>query len=85
MAFGLWKRVRVVRVEAIVVFGFAILKIFIYDLSFLGTLYRIFSFLGLGLILLAVSYLYQKYKTVILKPSTSDSSGHSPSQLPVKE
>ncbi|MCK5571656.1 MAG: DUF2339 domain-containing protein [Bacteroidetes bacterium] len=85
MAFGLWKRVRVVRVEAIVVFGFAILKIFIYDLSFLGTLYRIFSFLGLGLILLAVSYLYQKYKTVILEPSTSDSSGHSPSQLPVKE
>jgi uncharacterized membrane protein len=51
---------------SIVLFGFTILKIFIYDLSFLETLYRIFSFIGLGVILLAVSYLYQKYKDVIL-------------------
>ena len=50
---------------SIVLFGLAILKIFIYDLSFLDTLYRIFSFLGLGLILLAVSYLYQRYRVVI--------------------
>jgi uncharacterized membrane protein len=51
---------------AIALFGVAILKIFIYDLSFLETLYRIFSFIGLGLILLVVSYLYQRYKDVIM-------------------
>ncbi|MEK9136448.1 MAG: DUF2339 domain-containing protein, partial [Bacteroidota bacterium] len=66
MVVGLWRRQRGIRISSIVLFGFTILKIFIYDLSFLETLYRIFSFIGLGVILLAVSYLYQKYKHVIL-------------------
>jgi uncharacterized membrane protein len=65
MVTGIWRRVRGIRVISIVLFGFTILKIFIYDLSFLETLYRIFSFIGLGLILLGVSYLYQRYKSVI--------------------
>jgi hypothetical protein len=47
-------------------FGFIILKIFIYDLSFLEGLYRSASFAGLGVILLAVSYLYQRYRAVLL-------------------
>ena len=66
MALGIWKRSRIVRIEAIVLFGVSILKIFIYDLSFLDTLYRTFSFAGLGVILLAVSYLYQRYRGIIL-------------------
>lgn len=66
MAAGLWRRMRSLRVEAMVLFGVSILKIFIYDLSFLDTLYRIFSFLALGVILLAVSYLYQRYGSIIL-------------------
>jgi len=69
MIVGLWKRERTLRFQAIILFGIAILKIFIYDLSFLETLYRIFSFLGLGVILLAVSFLYQRYRTIILEPS----------------
>lgn len=67
MVVGLWKRHRNVRLVAIGLFGITILKIFIYDLSFLETLYRIFSFMGLGVILLGVSYLYQKYKGIILE------------------
>jgi uncharacterized membrane protein len=67
MGIGLWRRVRSLRVIAIVLFGVTILKIFIYDLSFLETLYRIFSFIGLGVVLLLVSYLYQHYKDVILQ------------------
>jgi hypothetical protein len=35
-------------------------------------LYRIFSYVALGRILLAVSYLYQKYRTVILGPSPEE-------------
>jgi uncharacterized membrane protein len=66
MGLGIWKRARIVRIEAIVLFGVSILKIFIYDLSFLDTLYRVFSFVGLGVILLAVSYLYQRYRGIIL-------------------
>jgi uncharacterized membrane protein len=65
MAIGFWRSLRGIRIIAFVLFGITILKIFIYDLSSLDTLYRIFSFIGLGLILLAVSYAYQRYKDII--------------------
>ena len=65
MIAGIWRRLRGMRILAIIILGIAVLKIFIYDLSFLQTLYRIFSFIGLGLILLAASYMYQRYKAMI--------------------
>lgn len=73
MVFGLWRRERGQRFLAIGLFGLAILKIFIYDLSFLETVYRIISFVVLGVILLAVSYLYQRYRYVILGTSPDES------------
>ena len=69
MVLGFSRRDRAFRMQAIGLFGIAILKIFLYDLSFLERLYRIFSFVGLGVILLLVSYLYQRYKEIILSPS----------------
>ncbi|MDN4593409.1 DUF2339 domain-containing protein [Polycladomyces subterraneus] len=65
MVIGIIRRVQTVRMASIVLFGITILKIFILDLSFLDTLYRIFSFIGLGLILLSVSFVYQRYKDVL--------------------
>jgi uncharacterized membrane protein len=67
IGYGIWRRKLSLRIIAIAVFGIAILKIFIYDLSFLETLYRIFSFIGLGLILLSVSFLYQRFKSAIFE------------------
>lgn len=67
MGLGLWSRTRGLRVISIALFGFTILKIFIYDLSFLDTQYRVVSFLGLGVILLGVSFLYQRYKQLIVQ------------------
>jgi uncharacterized membrane protein len=69
MLTGIWRRLQGLRIIAIALFGITILKIFIYDLSFLERLYRIFSFIGLGVILLAVSYLYQRYKSAIFDPT----------------
>jgi uncharacterized membrane protein len=66
IAAGIWRRLRIVRIAAIVFFGLSIVKIFIYDLSFLDTLYRIFSFIGLGVILLIVSFLYQRFRSIII-------------------
>jgi hypothetical protein len=73
MAYGIGKRVRSLRILSIILFGIAILKIFIYDLSFLDTLYRIFSFIGLGVILLIVSYLYQRYREAIFGDGSNSS------------
>ena len=67
IGYGIWRRTLSLRIIAIIVFGVAILKIFIYDLRFLETLYRIFSFIGLGLILLSVSFLYQRFKASIFE------------------
>lgn len=67
MAYGLLRRKQDVRIVSIVLFGASILKIFLFDLSSLPTLYRIFSFIGLGVILLAASYFYQRYKSVIFE------------------
>jgi hypothetical protein len=72
MGIGIWQRIPRLRIISIVLFGATILKIFIYDLSFLETLYRIFSFVGLGLILLATSYLYQRYKAVIFETGRTE-------------
>jgi hypothetical protein len=72
MGIGIWRRTQRLRIISIILFGVTILKIFVYDLSFLETLYRIFSFVGLGLILLATSYLYQRYKSVILDTGKAD-------------
>jgi uncharacterized membrane protein len=74
MAIGFWRSLRSLRIIAFVLFGFTILKIFIYDLSYLETLYRIFSFIGLGLILIAVSYAYQRYKNIIFGTTENEAS-----------
>lgn len=65
MTLGIWKRTRPLRLAAFALFGITILKIFLRDLTFLTGLYRILSFIGLGVILLGVSYAYQRYKVLI--------------------
>lgn len=72
MVIGILRGARAPRFLAIGLFGLAIVKIFIVDLSFLETLYRIFSFVGLGLILLTVSYLYQRYKLLLFGQSPKE-------------
>ena len=47
---------------ALVIYCLAILKVFLYDVWNLETGYRIVSFIVLGVILLTVSYFYQKNK-----------------------
>lgn len=66
MAVGFARRIRIVRLVALGLAGVAILKIFLYDLSYLTTPYRIGSFIGLGVVLMLVSYLYQRFKDRII-------------------
>lgn len=66
MALGIWRRKQGIRLMAFGLFGLTILKIFLFDLSFLETLYRIISFIVLGLILIGVSYVYSRYKWLFL-------------------
>jgi len=62
MVVGMLRKVQALRLLAIVTFGITILKVFLFDLSGLHGGYRVLSLIGLGVILLVVSYLYQRNK-----------------------
>lgn len=65
IALGIWKKKMHVRVGAIVLFAVTLLKLFFYDISHLETISKTIVFVSLGLLLLIISFLYNKYKHLI--------------------
>ena len=57
---GMWRSLVSIRWIGIAVIGLTVLKVFFVDLSELGGIYRVIGFLVLGVLLVAVSYLYQR-------------------------
>jgi uncharacterized membrane protein len=57
---GFWRRAAFLRWQALVLLAVAIGKVFTVDVSALSQGYRILSFLGLGALLLGVSFVYQR-------------------------
>jgi uncharacterized membrane protein len=60
IAFGLIRRSALLRWQSLILLGIVVIKVFFIDLSSLDRAYRIVSFLILGSVLLAVSFLYQR-------------------------
>ncbi|HUZ93352.1 MAG TPA: DUF2339 domain-containing protein, partial [Edaphobacter sp.] len=60
LAVGFWKRTAFIRWQALFLIVFTIAKTFLYDMRNLSQGYRVVSFLGLGALLMAVSFAYQK-------------------------
>jgi uncharacterized membrane protein len=60
MTVGLWRRSAFVRWQALVLIAATIVKVFVYDVSELDRAYRILSFIVLGVLLLAISFVYQR-------------------------
>ena len=67
-AAAMFLRQSTVRYAALTVLALVSLKVFLFDMSGLTGLYRATSFLGLGLSLVAIGYLYQRF--VLSRPST---------------
>lgn len=61
LVVGINRQTRPARYAGIGLLTFTMLKLFLHDLWSLGGLYRIGSFIGLALVLIVVSYLYQRY------------------------
>jgi uncharacterized membrane protein len=61
LILGFPLRERVFRLEGLALLLFCILKLFLYDLRNLETLFPIMSFIALGIILLGVSLLYTRF------------------------
>ena len=60
MVVGFWRRSAFVRWQALALIAFTIGKVFLYDVSELDRGYRIVSFIVLGVLLLAISFVYQR-------------------------
>ncbi|GAC1357141.1 MAG: hypothetical protein NVSMB3_03690 [Acidobacteriaceae bacterium] len=60
LAVGFWRRNAFVRWQALFLLVFTIAKTFVYDMRNLSQGYRVLSFLGLGALLMTVSFAYQK-------------------------
>ncbi|GGF27236.1 DUF2339 domain-containing protein [Echinicola rosea] len=71
IGIGIWKNKKYLRIAAIALFGLTLLKLFFYDISHLDTIAKTVVFISLGILLLIISFLYNKFKH-----SISDETNH---------
>ena len=64
LILGIWKRQAAPRYAAIGLLLVTLLKLFFHDLNQLGQLYRIAAFLGVAVILIVASFLYQRFMSI---------------------
>jgi len=62
VAIGIYKRAKYLRIGGITLFSITLLKLFLYDLSDLDNIAKTIVFVSLGILLLIISFLYNKYK-----------------------
>jgi uncharacterized membrane protein len=60
MAAGFWKKSSLIRWQALVLIAITVCKVFLYDTLSLDRGYRIVSFVALGVLLLGISFFYQR-------------------------
>ncbi len=65
IGFGIWKKHQHMRIMAMILFGIVLIKLFFYDIVSASTIAKTIVFIIIGLILLAISFLYNKYKAYI--------------------
>jgi len=62
ICIGLWKKRKLLRFGAISLFAVTLLKLFFYDIAHLSTLSKTIVLILLGVFLLIISFLYNKFK-----------------------
>jgi uncharacterized membrane protein len=66
---GIWKKKQHLRIGAIILFAITLLKVFLYDIAYLDTISKTIIFVSLGVLLLVISFLYNKYRNIISNES----------------
>ncbi|HEY4380984.1 MAG TPA: DUF2339 domain-containing protein [Acidobacteriaceae bacterium] len=69
LAVGFWRRSGFLRWQALLLLVFTIIKTFLYDMRNLSQGYRVASILGLGVLLMAISFAYQKDLLYLREPA----------------
>ncbi len=65
IAVGMFKKNKIMRISAISLFGITLIKLLTFDTWDLSTGYKVIAYMLLGVILLVVAFLYQKFKAFI--------------------
>lgn len=68
IGFGIWRKRRALRFVGFGIFFITLIKLFFVDISYITTLSKILVFISVAVIFLGTSFLYQKYKHIILAP-----------------
>jgi len=88
MALGMRLHQKVLRIISLSTFGIVLLKLILKDLWAMPTIGKIIVFIILGLILLILSFLYQKLKDVLFKKKKEETNGEDyikKKRLPVRK
>jgi uncharacterized membrane protein len=62
IAYGIYKNNKYLRIGAIALFAVTLIKLFFYDIESMNTITKTIVFVSLGILLLIISFLYNKYK-----------------------
>lgn len=76
LIIGIKKQHKPIRIVALALLGITILKLFLFDISNASETGKIIAFILLGVLILIISFVYQKIKVLVLddKPVTTDES-----------
>lgn len=72
ISIGIWKQKKYLRIAGISLFGVTLVKLFFYDIADLDTISKIIVLVSLGLLLLVISFLYNKYTKQIENDSKNE-------------
>ncbi|MEI6898787.1 MAG: DUF2339 domain-containing protein [Bacteroidota bacterium] len=69
---GIWKKKHHLRIAAIGLFAATLIKFFVYDLDSMDTISKTIVFVVLGILLLIISFLYNRFKGLIFEDSVKE-------------
>ncbi len=71
MVIGMRSKIKMLRIIALSLFAITLLKLFIFDIGEMSEGGKIGAFISLGIILLLISFLYQKLKQLIIEDDST--------------
>lgn len=72
LIIGIKKQLKSLRIIALSLLGLTILKLFLYDISNISETGKIISFILLGILILIISFVYQKIKVLVIDENKPD-------------
>jgi len=66
LILGIKKQIQTLRIAALALLGLTILKLFTYDISNVSETGKIIAFILLGVLILIISFVYQKIKVLVI-------------------